>query len=199
MTKATLHSTAQPAAVNCLRPTAFPTIPRPTGPDADLLNLCAEFHRHHAAADAAPDDADLSAVLRQRWDVSDRIEGIQPVTAAGCSAKATIALMLLEENGGPPNRCRRTLRRGDAAGPGGGRGAGWRAASGRRVAGCLPGILRCRSGVEGRRRERRRFPRPSAGPLVCRVGACDRAAHQHGRWVEGKGRSCPCRNDVREG
>ena len=100
MTKATDNYTTSrsDAAMNCLTsPAASPTIPQATGPDADLLNLCAEFHRHHAAASAAPGDADLSTVLRQRWDVSDRIEGMQPITAAGRSAKAAIALMLLDE------------------------------------------------------------------------------------------------------
>jgi hypothetical protein len=114
MTKATSHPTTQPlvtaATDNIARPELFrrslfgstvvAAVAAAPHPDADLLTLCAEFHRRHAAADAVSDDDDLAAALRQRWDVSDRIEDMRPITAAGWSAKAAIAFVLLEENRG---------------------------------------------------------------------------------------------------
>jgi hypothetical protein len=71
-------------------------------PDAGLLNLCAEFHRHHAAAYALPrlaDEALMEAALDQRWATSDQIALTPAMTDAGRRAKALVASVLLDEWG----------------------------------------------------------------------------------------------------
>lgn len=74
----------------------------PLNPDADLLALCAEFHQLHADTRSLPDTGDYTWEDAQeaRWDVSDEIEDIRPATAEGHRAKATIALVLMEEQHG---------------------------------------------------------------------------------------------------
>ncbi len=76
----------------------------PASPDADLLALCAEFHRHHADALSLPDAGDPDAGARtwedaidDRWDTLDSIEDMRPVTAEGHRAKAAVALVMMEE------------------------------------------------------------------------------------------------------
>ena len=66
-------------------------------PDADLLDLCAEFHRHHAAGH---DDANSGweAALQERCKVYIELEGLVPATFAGHFAKARVAVVLLAEN-----------------------------------------------------------------------------------------------------
>jgi hypothetical protein len=79
------------------------------GLDAELLALCAAFHRQHAAvlavaaggADAAGDEVELAEALSDRWDLSDRIQDMPVATIAGHRAKASVAVVLLEENRGP--------------------------------------------------------------------------------------------------
>jgi hypothetical protein len=68
--------------------------------DAELLAVCAEFHRHHAAvvAMAGDDTAGISAANGARWDAAEVVERIAAVTHAGQAAKAEVALVLLEEN-----------------------------------------------------------------------------------------------------
>jgi hypothetical protein len=72
------------------------------GSDAELLELCAEFHHRHAAALATPtnDDAALTAALNERWEISDEIRDIAATTEAGRRAKARVALVLMVENEG---------------------------------------------------------------------------------------------------
>jgi hypothetical protein len=69
-------------------------------PDAEVIALCAEFHRQHEVAMALPDhDEDgLDAALGVRHDISDQILGIPAKTQAGQKAKALVALVLIEEN-----------------------------------------------------------------------------------------------------
>lgn len=71
-------------------------------PDAELLALCAEFHRHHADALSLPDTGEYSweGAQAARWAVSDQIEDMRPETAEGHRAKTAIALVLLEEQRG---------------------------------------------------------------------------------------------------
>jgi hypothetical protein len=79
-----------------------PTV-APTGTaDAELLELCAEFHHQHAAALATPtdDDAALTAALDERWEISDEILDAAATTEAGRRAKAHVALVLMVENEG---------------------------------------------------------------------------------------------------
>jgi hypothetical protein len=72
------------------------------GADAELLELCAEFHHQHAAAIATPvdDDNALTAALDERWEISDEIRDIAATTDAGRRAKAHVALVLMVENEG---------------------------------------------------------------------------------------------------
>jgi hypothetical protein len=72
-------------------------------PDAELIDLCAAFHRQHAIAVATDDQDDdgLESALAVRWGISDQIEQITAVTDAGMKAKAKLAVFLLEENRGP--------------------------------------------------------------------------------------------------
>ncbi len=74
----------------------------PPNPDAALLALCAEFHRLHAESRSLPDTGDRTweDAQAERWETSDRIEDMRPATAEGHRAKATIALVLLEEQHG---------------------------------------------------------------------------------------------------
>jgi hypothetical protein len=76
-------------------------------PDAELLDLCAEFHAKHAEAMAmepgviTDEEFDaMSDVMGERWDISDEIEEMSPQTAEGARAMADIALLLLVENHG---------------------------------------------------------------------------------------------------
>lgn len=71
-------------------------------PDADLLALCAEFHQLHADVWSLPHTGDWTweDAIADRWETSDRIEDMRPATAEGYRAKATIALVLLEEQHG---------------------------------------------------------------------------------------------------
>ena len=72
-----------------------------TGDDAELLSLCAEFHRVHAAVIAARgSDALQEAALDERLDVSDEIQHMPATTLAGHRAKAAVAVVLLRENNG---------------------------------------------------------------------------------------------------
>jgi hypothetical protein len=74
--------------------------PRRPDPDAEVIALCAEFHRQHEVAMALPDhDEDgLGAALDVRRDISDQILGIPAKTQSGQKAKALVALVLIEEN-----------------------------------------------------------------------------------------------------
>jgi len=68
-------------------------------PDAGLLRLCGEFQDLHARSFAAPDDTnEWEVLLSRRWEVSNVIEGMTPISPAGRVAKAGVALVLLEEN-----------------------------------------------------------------------------------------------------
>jgi len=76
--------------------TATATPPDGT-PDAELLRLCAEFHRLQAAVNAASGGAALDAAMNARWTITDRIKALVPATAAGHRAKAAVAIVLLRE------------------------------------------------------------------------------------------------------
>ncbi len=56
-------------------------------PDADLLMLCAEYHRQFA----------LIALTEDRWEVFERIEKIVPLTDEGRKAKAALAVAVIHE------------------------------------------------------------------------------------------------------
>jgi hypothetical protein len=72
-----------------------------TGDDAELLALCAEFHRVHAAVIAARGyDALQEAALDERLDVSDEIQQMPATTLSGHRAKASVAVVLLRESNG---------------------------------------------------------------------------------------------------
>jgi hypothetical protein len=72
-----------------------------TGDDAELLALCAEFHRVHAVVIAARgDESCQEAALDERLDVSDEIQHTPANTLAGHRAKASVAVVLLRENNG---------------------------------------------------------------------------------------------------
>jgi hypothetical protein len=66
-------------------------------PDAELLGLCAEFHRLHAIVLTGADGA-WEIAQDQRWGVSDALKLIPAGTAAGRVAKASVALALIREN-----------------------------------------------------------------------------------------------------
>jgi hypothetical protein len=71
------------------------------GDDAELLALCAEFHRVHAAVIAARGyDALQEAALDERLDVSGEIQRTPATTLAGHRAKASVAVVLRRENNG---------------------------------------------------------------------------------------------------
>jgi hypothetical protein len=87
---------------------APPGVAGADGPDAELIALCAAFHRQNAAvttvADggsyAGGDEADLDDAMAERWDLSDRIQDMPTTTLAGHRAKASVAVVLLRENNG---------------------------------------------------------------------------------------------------
>jgi hypothetical protein len=68
-------------------------------PDAELLRLCAEYHRLDAQMDALHGaDDDLWRLLADRRNtVQDALEGAMPATPEGVRAKARVAIALLEE------------------------------------------------------------------------------------------------------
>jgi hypothetical protein len=68
-----------------------------SNPDAELLDLCAEFHRLHATVLTGADGA-WEVAQDQRWGVSHALELIPAQTAAGRVAKASVALALIREN-----------------------------------------------------------------------------------------------------
>jgi hypothetical protein len=70
------------------------------GDDAELIRLCAEFHRLHGAANAAPgdDNAAIEAALDARWETSDAIQRTPAATIDGHRAEASVAIVLLREN-----------------------------------------------------------------------------------------------------
>jgi hypothetical protein len=76
------------------------------GEDAEILELCAEFHRLHGAVAAVgrDDDDGIEFALDQRWRVSHLIENIVPATDAGRRAKAAIGFVLLAEDPGDGSR-----------------------------------------------------------------------------------------------
>jgi len=71
--------------------------------DAELLTLCAAFHRQHAAALAVGegDNDGLDQAMIACWQISDRIKSIPITTYAGARAKASVGAVLLDENRGP--------------------------------------------------------------------------------------------------
>jgi hypothetical protein len=68
-------------------------------PDADLLMLCAEYHRQFAliAVTDAHDEAAHEALTEDRWEVVERIEKIVPLTDEGRKAKAALAVAVIHE------------------------------------------------------------------------------------------------------
>lgn len=87
-------------AVGSCTPTLAPAAT--ASPDAELIQLCAEFHRLHADTRSLPDTGGYTweDAIEARWEVSNEIENIHPATAGGHRAKATIALVLMEEQHG---------------------------------------------------------------------------------------------------
>jgi hypothetical protein len=82
---------------------AVPTSVGRAHTDAELIALCADFHRQHQVVLGVglDDDDGMDVAILARWDISNKIEDIAPVTPTGRKAKAGIALFLLEENYGP--------------------------------------------------------------------------------------------------
>ena len=91
-----------------------------TGPDAELIALCRQFHHQHAAMEAIPGgrwDELGDAALEAQANTRDLIEDMPAVTDRGRSAKASVAVVLLVEYGEPggaPGFALATLR--DVAG-----------------------------------------------------------------------------------
>lgn len=98
MSKAILAILAGSRAPNPHAPPPRVSFPS-CSPDAGLLRLCGEFQDLHARSFAAPDDTnEWEVLLSRRWEVSNVIEGMTPISSAGRIAKAGVALVLLEEN-----------------------------------------------------------------------------------------------------
>jgi hypothetical protein len=70
----------------------------PHGTDADLIRLCAEYHRLDAALEATPDEGPWDALLDQRNAVQTTLESMTPTTESGLRAKAGVALAVYDEN-----------------------------------------------------------------------------------------------------
>lgn len=72
------------------------------GPDAVLLDLCAEFHRIHGIVTGDDrrkySDEAFHALMGERWDTSDAIADIPARTLAGHLAKARVVIALIEEH-----------------------------------------------------------------------------------------------------
>jgi hypothetical protein len=69
-----------------------------TDDDAELLRLCAEFHRMSSTAnDKMTTDDESNAILDERHRVSDMILHSSCSTNAGCQAKAAVAFAWLKE------------------------------------------------------------------------------------------------------
>jgi hypothetical protein len=66
-------------------------------PDAELLTLCAEFHRLHNLS-YLPGNNDWETPFEARGVLSDKIENMTAVTQAGHRAKAAVAVTMLDEN-----------------------------------------------------------------------------------------------------
>ena len=67
-------------------------------PDAELLGLCARWHRIQAYLESVVlEDDERTAGLDDREVVSDKIEAIHAATPDGIRAKASVAFALLQE------------------------------------------------------------------------------------------------------
>ena len=95
---------AAPVALALAGPAA--AAPTTHSPDAELLALCAEFHRlqSEGADEANPAWEKANA---DAWDVFNEIDDLTPQTEAGHKAKAAVAVRMLAmfhemEDGGQP-------------------------------------------------------------------------------------------------
>ena len=101
LTGSTAALLAGAAAVPVARAVPLP-VPAATGDDAELIALCDEFHRLHAAAYAPfveEDEALMETALRWRRAASDQIALIPATTDTGRRAKAAVASAVLDEWG----------------------------------------------------------------------------------------------------
>jgi hypothetical protein len=172
--------------------TATPAAP---GDDAELLHVCAEFHRLYAATEALPRKAGESlviAALARRRNATDRIALITATTDAGRRAKAAVASVLLDEWGTHETSRTVIFARAVLRDIGGVVAERTEAMSTNPIADDFPTIAAKIPTVTGRKRAKRSTPlptnvipiRPRTGRQECvRTGPCDAPAAP-GRFVQ---------------